>query len=176
MGRARLTDDEKKVLQAHGLMDAFVKRREELKASGLSPYDARQQTLCELVTPEMYGETPMREESKAEPLKVAPSIQEGDLDGVDFGAVALDVLDYVFQHMDNTDASVKEAPSVGAYGYLRQCQLSIKLRESFYTIYHRRNEKIEAAKGHGDDGRKLIEMCQRVRGAMERAKKKAVMA
>lgn len=105
----------KERLQAAGQWQAFQKRRDELKAQGYTPDDARTMALAEVMPKCDGGDVPARQPA-GEALPLAPAALAGK------AALEPEVARWVARNIDNPAADPAGCPDPFAWTLLRMCR------------------------------------------------------
>jgi hypothetical protein len=89
----------------------------------------------------------------------------------------VEIIDWIFEHLGNKEITEEEAPSIGAYNWLKTLQKSDDLKMEFYhDIWPKRipskSKFDEMIDKMGDDGRNQFDVLNRIRKVLNVEEKK----
>ncbi|MDC3378671.1 hypothetical protein OAX78_00125 [Planctomycetota bacterium] len=172
----RIDRELKAQLVAKGQWQHFQRRRNELKAQGLSPNDARMVALGEC-TAEAPGEGSDCGEPVAasRPLPVAPAELAGRTAG------APEVARWVARNIDHPTPNPGDCPDPFAWTLLRKCRETpafahVFLRDVWVKLLAFEVKQEEAKKSDGEiDGQVTIDLIDRIKGMRDEAARETAM-
>jgi len=160
----KIDETVKRRLQAAGQWKAFLERRDELKAEGHSPDDARMTALGELL-PKCDDDNTL-----GGALPVAPAALAGRT------ANEPEVARWVARNIDNPDASSQDCPDPFAWTLLRMCRdnpaFALMFVKDIWTkllVSEAKREDTGASVGE-IDGTPTLKLIERIRAISKKCK------
>lgn len=163
----RIDDVLKEKLKAAGQWQAFQQRRDELKAQGYTPEDARTMALAEVMPKcDDGGDEP--EQPSGEALPIAPAALVGK------AAFEPEVARWVARNIDNPKADPGDCPDPFAWTLLRMCRESPSFALTFVRDIWTKLLVSQVRQGDEDtggriDGTPTPEFIERIREIRDRA-------
>lgn len=161
-GMARANEQLKAILLAEGRWPDFVRRRDELRAVGMTPAEARKQAEAEFSGGVVGGNEPSVVKSEA------PSDSGTDFGALisDFGGKEAPIIDqvlWVARYMDVVDVPKSLCPDPAAWSLLMACRNSPAMKADFWTKMYAKAipSKIKEDDGEDDgkfDGKEQVDL------------------
>ena len=158
-------------LEAAGQWQAFQVRRDELKAQGYTPDDARTMAMAEVMVECSVEDDGLPGEHRGDALPVAPEALAGKTAGEP------EVARWVARNIDNPDARPADCPDPFAWTLLRMCRESPAFTLMFVKDIWVKLLMSEAKRDDGGktddgemDGQHVIDLIERIRAIGEECK------
>lgn len=163
----RVGKAEKAKLIEAGQWEAFLRRRDELKAEGFDPRYARASALAEALASACGSGTPQGEDARPEALPLSPPELEGK------SGSEPEIIRWVARHVDHPSPSPADCPDPFAWTLLRECRGSraflVAFIEKQWAKLIPSRAQLDSDQGVDFDGKVTINMIDKILAMKERA-------
>ena len=161
----RINKATKARLEATGQWQTFQERRDELKAEGYTPDDARTMAMAEVLAECSAEDDGLPGEHRGDTLPVAPDALAGRMAGEP------EIARWVARNIDNPDARPADCPDPFAWTLLRMCRESPAFTLMFVKDIWIKLLISEAKRDDGEmDGQHVLDLIERIRAISEEHK------
>ncbi len=159
----------KERLQTAGQWQMFQERRDELKAQGYNPDDARTMAMAEIMPKCIDGGDGPGREPSSDVLPLAPAALAGKT------AMEPEVARYVARNIDNPAPSPEDCPDPFAWTLLRMCRENpafalMFVKDIWVKLLIQQAKQDDAGGDEKMDGTPTLELIQRIREIRDKAK------